>query len=208
MGQFLSMSGVVGVDERSVLNALRSYAEEKAGQLEQAHLTTEDDGCLVISQGSSGVSVLYPFDFFDWDGAAEFLSRRLEGSVFSFHIHDGDLWMYSLYDNGNIVDRFNPVPDYWQVVEEEKRRSWQGNAAEVARRIPGLTPEQISRYLVQWGSEVLEGGERKKAYPTDGFYYGDDWQLVDFLEKLGLDYPIDDHGVIHGATYRFRCHSV
>ncbi|MCL4855402.1 MAG: hypothetical protein KJZ78_28905, partial [Bryobacteraceae bacterium] len=53
--------------------------------------------------------------------------------------------------------------------------------------------------------EVFEGGERKKAYPADQFHYGDDWQLVDFLGKLGLDYPVDDRGAAHGATYRFEC---
>ncbi len=205
MGLFLSMSGVVGGDEDSVLDALRAYAEENDGSLEAASLTTDDDGCLVLSQGVGGVSVLYPGDFFEWDRAAEFLSRRLERPVFSFHIHDGDLWMYLLFENGDIVDQFNPVPDYWEELEDEERRSWGGNAAEVARRVPGLTPEHISRYLVQWGDEVLEGGKRKKAYPADQFYYGDDWQLVDFLGKLGLDYPIDDRGAAHGATYRFEC---
>jgi hypothetical protein len=205
MGLFLSMSGVVGGDEDSVLDGLRAYAEEDGGSLEDAILTPQDDGCLVLSEGVGGVSVLYPSDFFDWDSAAEFLSRRLKRPVFSFHIHDGDLWMYLLYENGDVVDQFNPIPDYWQELEDEERRSWQGNAAEVARRVPGLVSEQISRYLVHWGDDVFEGRERKKAYPADQFYYGDDWQLVDFLGKLGLDYPIDDRGAAHGVTYRFEC---
>jgi hypothetical protein len=151
--------------------------------------------------------VLYPGNFFDWDNAAQFLSERLGKPVFSFHIHDGDLWMYVLYDKGKVVDQFNPVPDYWQELDDTERHSWQGNPSEVARRVPGLTIEQISRYLKQWGDEVFESGERKKAYPTDQFYYGDDWQLVDFMAKLGLDYPVDDQGAPHGTTYKFRCQS-
>src|SRR5262249_1240635 len=99
MGLFLSMSGVVGGDEDSVIDALRTYAEENDGSLEPAELTTEGEGCLVVSEGTGGVSVLYPGDFFDWDSAAQYLSRRLRKPVFSFHIHDGDLWMYSLYEN-------------------------------------------------------------------------------------------------------------
>ena len=207
MGLFLSMSGVVGGNEDSVIDALRTYAEDNDGSLEQAELTTQDDGCLVVSEGVGGVTVLYPGDFFGWDSAAQYLSKRLGKPAFSFHIHDGDLWMYLLYENGEVVDQFNPVPDYWQELEDEERQSWRGNAAEVARRVPGLPPEQIAKYLVQWGDEVFEAAERKKAYATDRFYYGDDWQLVDFMGKLGLDYPLDDRGAPHGVTYRFRCES-
>jgi hypothetical protein len=204
MGLFVSMSGVVGGSEICVVDALRTYAEGNEGSLEDEELTMEDDGCLVISEGIGGVTVLYPWEFFDWDSAAQYLSKHLRKPVFSFHIHDGDLWMYSLYENGEIVDQFNPVPDYWQELEEGELRSWKGDATEVARRVPGLAPEQIARYLVRWGDEVFEAAERKKAYPTDQFYYGDDWQLVDFMGKLGLDYPLDDRGNAHGVTYRFK----
>ena len=204
MGLFLSMSGVVGGKEDSVVNALRNYAEVKDGSLQEAKLTTEDEGCLITSEGTGGVTVFYPSDFFEWDSAAEYLSHQIRKPVFSFHIHDGDLWMYLLYENGKIIDQFNPVPDYWQELDDEERRSWQGSATTVAQRVPGLEPDQIARYLVQWGDEVFESAERKKAYPADEFFRGDDWQLVDFMCKLGLEYPLDDKGAVHGHTYRFK----
>ena len=207
MGLFLSMSGIMGSDEDSVVAALRTYAEDHEGSLQLTALALDDDGCLVVSGGVGGVTVLYPGDYFDWDNAAQHLSRRLGKPVFSFHIHDGDLWMYILYENGQIVDQFNPLPDYWEELDDEERRSWKGNANEVASRIPGLMPEQIARYLVPWDDDVLETAQRRKAYPKDMFCYGDDWQLVDFMSKLGLDYPIDDRGAPHGTTYRFECHS-
>ncbi len=207
MGLFLAMSSVIGASEESVITALRAYAEANGGSLEEAELTADDDGCLVISEGMEGVTVLYPGDFFDWDSTTQYLSRRLKKPVFAFHIHDSDLWMYSLYEDGNLVDQFNPVPDYWQELGEDERRAWHGMASEVAKRIPGLAPEQIANYLVTWGDEVFESDERRKAYSTDRFYYGDDWQLLDFMSKLGLGYPVDDRGVPHGATYRFQCNS-
>jgi hypothetical protein len=199
------MSGVVNGDEDSVVDALRAYAEDHEGMLENADLTTEDDGCLVVSSGAGGVTILYPGDFFDWDSVSKYLSLNRGRPVFSFHIHDGDLWMYSLFDDGEIVDKFNPLPAYWQELEDDERLSWQGNATVVARQVPGLAPENISKYLVQWNDEVFDSAARKKAYPTDHFFYGDDWQLVDFMGKLGLDYPVDDRGVPHGVTYRFMC---
>jgi hypothetical protein len=207
MGLFLSMSGVIGASEESVVAALRAYAEGNDGLLEEAELTTEDDDCLVISEGPAGVTVLYPSDFFDWDSATQEISQRLRKPAFSFHIHDGDLWMYTLYENGHLIDQFNPVPDYWQELEEDTQRAWQGNASEVAQRVPGLAPEQIAKYLVQWGDEVFESDERRKAYSTDRFYYGDEWQLLDFMSKLGLDYPMDERGAPHGVTFRFQCKS-
>jgi hypothetical protein len=204
MGQFLSMSGVVRGRDDAVVEALRQFAEENNGSLKPASLTIEDKGCLVVSPGTGGVTVLYPGNFFSWDSASQFLSDRLETPVFSFHIHDSDLWMYSLFEDGEFVDQFNPVPDYWRPIDEDERQSWRGNAVEVARRIPGLKPAEIARYLVPWGDDVLEATERAKAYPTDRYYYGDDSQLVDFMGKVGLAYPIDDRGAAHGTTYRFR----
>jgi hypothetical protein len=113
--------------------------------------------------------------------------------------------MYGLYENENLVDQFNPVADYWQELDEEEQRSWQGNAAAVAKRVPGLSAGEISRYLVRWGDEVFESAERNKAYHSDRSRYGDEWQLLDFMNKLGLDYPVDDRGAPRGGTYRFTC---
>ena len=208
MGLFLAMSGVVGVPQSSVVSALKSFAESKGGSLTEQELTTEDKECMVLSAGVRGMTVLYPWEFFDWDGAAQYLSKYLGKPVFSFHIHDGDLWMFSLFENGKVLDQFNPLPDYWQELDPDERLTWQGNAAKIASHLSGVSADQIEKYLVQWTDEVLDSDERKKAYPTDQFYYGDDWQLVDFMGKLGFDYPIDDRGEAHGDTYRFECKSI
>jgi hypothetical protein len=204
MGLFLAMSGAIRGEEAAIVDALRAYADARGGLFEEANLTTEDDGYLIVSEGLGGVTALYPYEFMDWDDASQYLSRQLQKPVFSFHIHDGDLWMYLLYDKGTLIDQFNPVPDYWQELSDAERRSWQGKPSEVVKRVPGLKPADISNYLVEWGHEIRQPIARKKAYPSDRFYYGDDWQLLDFMDKLGLDYPIDDRGAPHGTTYRFK----
>jgi hypothetical protein len=203
MGLFLSMSGVIGASQSEVARALRKYAESHHGEMREESLTTDDDGCMVITEGLAGVTVFYPGDFFDWDEASRFLSEDLRKPVFSFHIHDGDFWMYVLYDGGAVVDQFNPVPDYWGDVSDAEQ--WQGNAREVSARVPGLSPESVSKYLIRWGDEVFESRERTKAYPDDQFSCGDDWQLVDFMRRVGLSYPVDDYGNGLGTTYRFVC---
>jgi hypothetical protein len=205
MGQFLSMSGVSGASEEAVVRTLRAFAESAGGFMAEAELGIDDDGCVVVSEGVGGVTVLYPHDFLAWDDVSQHLSRELGKPVFSFHIHDGDLWMYVFFDEGESVDRFNPLPEYWGELDEGEQESWKGNAAEVAKRIPGLVPDRIARYLVLWSDDVLEAAEPGKAYPADRFRYGEDWQLTDFMEKLGLDFPVDDRGEPHGTTYRFQC---
>ena len=207
MGLFLAMSGVVGGDQASVQEALLAYAAEHGGSLVEAELTTNDEGCLVICQGVAGSTVFYPSDFFDWDLASERLSLQLRKPVFSFHIHDGDLWMYVLYEDGVVVDQFNPLPDYWNKIDEDERQVWRGNANEVAKRVPGLLPEQIANYLIPWHDDEWESTLQKKAYPDDKYHFGDDWQLVDFIKKLWFSYPLDDSGAPDGVTYRFQCES-
>ena len=201
MGTFLSLSGVVGAEKESVIAALEDFADRPRGSIvESPDLTPDDDGCLIASTGPGGVAVMYPGDFMKWDDCSATLSRTLGKPVFSFHIHDGDLWMYQLFENGTAVDQFNPLPDYWQEIDDEERKAWRGNAEEVARCVPGLNPEQIAAYLVPWDEELL-GSAASKAYPTDEFGYGCDWQLVDFMHKLGFEFP--DVGTSGGTTYRF-----
>jgi len=54
---------------------------------------------------------------------------------------------------------------------------------------------------VRWD---LDEPEPLKAYPDDEFSAGEDWQLVDFMRKLGLVYPVSDDGELSGITYRFE----
>ena len=205
MGLFLSMAGVVGTSQESVVTTLRSYAEERAGFMDETDSLPNPDDCLVISERPSGVTVLYPDGFFDGDAASQVLSERLASPTFSFHIHDGDLWMFQLFEDGKLVDRFNPVTDYWGNLDPRERLSWQGNVTEVASRVPGLEESQIANYLVAWGKDIFESIDQKKAYPTDQYHYGDDWQLVDFMRKVGFDYPVAEDGTLNGDAYRFRC---
>jgi hypothetical protein len=203
MGLFLAMSGVISANQAEVENAMRKFAANNNGSLKEKQLSSDNENCLIISKGSNGITVMYPNEYVTWDETSEFLSRELGKPVFSFHIHDGDLWMYQLFDKGEFVDRFNPVPDYWQELEEDERTEWRGDAEKVAKHIPGLNPGIIANYFIFWGAEIFESSDRKKAYPDDNYFFGDDWQLVDFMQRLGLTYPMDDNGAVLGTTYEY-----
>lgn len=125
--------------------------------------------------------------------------QRIGAPVFSFHIHDGDLLMYVLYVNGEVVDQFNPIPDYWdEHVSDEEIESWKGDASIVSRYISTLSPTQIEKYLTRWN---LDADETNKAYEDDEFV-NEDWQLLDFMRKCGLPYPFDEDGNPKGQSYK------
>jgi hypothetical protein len=47
----------------------------------------------------------------------------------------------------------------------------------------------------------LEEEETEKAYSTDE-YGQEEWQLIDFMNKLTLPYPLDDNGNPKGLTFK------
>ena len=163
----------------------------------------EPPNVLAIAEGKAQrLTVLYPWEFVDWDDASAFLSGTLGSSVFSLHIHDEDLWMYVLYSAGEEVDRFNPIPDYWsEELSEEECAQWSGDASEVTSVWPGVEDEEIRNYLVRWDLDDEGPG---KAYPDDRHHYLDCFQVTDFMRRLGLAYPLDERGKAIGRSYRFE----
>lgn len=201
MGLFLAMSGVVGAKKEAVESALRSFVDTRKGSLHRATRSTEDPNTLVLWDDNSRCSVLYPWGFLEWDEASRHLSLQLGVPVFSFHIHDEDLWMFVMFDKGEQVAQFNPLPEYWDdSISDEERASWSGDAASIASRIPGVAPDAISPYLRHWNLDEEDPG---KAFPEDQFHFYDCWQMCDFMKRLGLRYPLDDTGRVLGETYEF-----
>jgi hypothetical protein len=203
MGLFLAMSGIAGASRSAVEEALKNYAQSKGGDFGPDTENEEFPDVMVVGEaGDNRITVLYPGEFMTWDKASAHLSRSLSVPVFSFHIHDEDLWMYTLSVEGEDVDHFTPIPDYWfDDLPDEERELWAGNAAVVARYWPGVEAKAIENYLVPWDLDEEEPG---KAYDDDEFEYHDCWQLVDFMRKLGLLYPLSEQGQALGTTHRFE----
>lgn len=200
MGLFLSLTGVIGKAEEEVANSMAKYARTAGGGFEKEDLPVDNDNCFVIEQANGNTTISNSNAYPDWDSSSAFISRDLNAPVFSFHIHDGDLWMYILFVNGEPVDQFNPIPDYWaEDMSEEDIQSWKGDASVVAKYAGNIQPSTIANYLTRWDLDAEEIG---KAYPDDE-YGNEDWQLLDFMKKLGLPYPLYDDGMPSGQTYKF-----
>ncbi|MGN6438004.1 MAG: hypothetical protein ACTHMM_15800 [Agriterribacter sp.] len=199
MGMFLSLSCIVGKAQAEVVASLTNYAKSVSGGLEKENLPIDSDNCCVIKEAGGNTTIFYPYPYLEWDKSSEFISRELNAPVFSFHIHDGDLWMYVFFVTGEIVDQFNPIPDYWDdKLSEEEIESWKGNAKVVASYFKNINQADIEKYLSRWN---LEAEENEKAYAGDEFS-NEDWQLLDFMKKLQFPYPLDDDGKPIGQIYK------
>ena len=195
------MSGIVGAKKEAIESALRSFVNARKGSFDRATRSTEEPNTLVLLEDGSRCSVLYPWGFLEWDEASRYLSSQLGAPVFSFHIHDEDLWMFVLFDKGEQVAQFNPLPEYWDdSISYEERASWSGDAATIASHVPGVTADAIRPYLRHWDLDEEEPG---KALPDDQFHFHDCWQMCDFLKRVGLAYPLDETGKVSGETYEF-----
>jgi hypothetical protein len=200
MGLFLCLSGIIGVSEDAVVSCLKDYAVQKNGDCYPDDGKTEFPDVLVVGSNKDRITVVYPGDFLEWDDASRHLSEFLSRPVFSFHIHDGDMWMFTFFCKGEIITQYNPTPEYWGEISDEEKEQWKGDVSLIASCIPNLKTADIKNYLKQWDMEKDEG---IKAYPDDEFPYLDCWQLCDFMKRIDLVYPMKEDGTVVGHTYRF-----
>ena len=91
MGLFLDLLGVIGRDDNDVASSLKNYTNSVNGGLEKADIDNSHKNFCVIESSSGNTTIFYPAYFTDWKGCSEFISKDLNATVFSCHIHDGDL---------------------------------------------------------------------------------------------------------------------
>src|SRR5262245_48538356 len=87
--------------------------------------------------------------------------------------------------SGALIDQLNPVPGYRGAVDEAERRLWRSDACRVATWVAGLHPEPFARYLLPRDDLALLWRTPHNAYPADRLHHGEDWQLIDFMDKPG-----------------------
>ena len=205
MGMFLMFAGIAESNIEEVEAALQKYATEYSGVfMPVAAGAEEDEDVLIIAGLESGhVTISYPDSITDWNEVSQPLSAMLGKPVLSLHIHDSDFWMYVLFVNGEEVDLLNPIPDYWQEdISEDVIEAWAGNAATICRSWPGISEAQIANYLIRWNLDDDVDNETK-AYPEDEYGH-EDWQLFDFMKKVGLVCALDESGNLIGKKYHFK----
>ena len=64
--------------------------------------------------------------------------------------------------------------------------------------MPGVDAA-IARYFLPWTDDVIDA--QRKAYPDDRYPIGADWQLTDFMRRLGFVFPVDRDINTTGETF-------
>jgi hypothetical protein len=64
---------------------------------------------------------------------AKGLSLKLKTAIIAMLVHDGDVFMYLLFDGGELVDQFDSKPDYFGPVSDAKRKEWAGDFSRLLR---------------------------------------------------------------------------
>lgn len=180
MGLFLQTAIITDCNTETAKSVLSKFDKKSIKEMD-----LDLDACRFQEKNGS-VNILFNEYCSGYDGLAQKLSENVDGLVMVLYIYDEDFWGYYLYQNGKHLDTFNPMPDYFEEVDDEERRKFAGNAALVADLF-GVAESDISRYLVEWTEDIMEECN-EKAYPDDEFEQCDCWQMADFMNKLGYPY--------------------
>src|SRR5262249_54774873 len=89
-------------------------------------------------------------DLAELQRVAKALSAKLATEVFAFLLHDSDVFIYLLYQNGRLIDQFNSNPDYFGPVTAAERRKWAGHFEKLTRFARAKTSaDAIARTLAK-----------------------------------------------------------
>lgn len=177
MGLFLSVLIVKGRTEADVRPKIEKCAANEEWNLIPAECRYREYG--------DGVQILLNDMCSGYDEMTLELSGELSSAVMLCYIYDDDFWGYDLYENGEKLDSFSPMPDYFEEVSEEEKQELAGNSGVIARCF-NVDEDKIKGYLVEWSDETLDAGQ--PAYEGDEFCAGDPWQMADFMDKIGYPY--------------------
>lgn len=181
MGAYFTITAIAPGSRDRVLQGIRELESEGGDYVD------------VYSCQSGAVLCLPGEILHDSEGVAAKLSDRLALPVIALHLSDDVVWGYSLFESGHEVDCYSSLPNYWEELTPSEVRRQAGDASVLAKVWPDVSVEAISGYLTN-KEELSEEIEDSTAYPEDQFSVSDAWQLLDFMKKLGLDYPFDEDG--------------
>ena len=97
MGVFLGGSAVANAPLEQVRSALDTLAARGPVRDLDEGLGTLSVSDTAFAELNGNATVVYPDGFVEWDEASKCLSESLRQPTLSFHIHDGDLWMFVVY---------------------------------------------------------------------------------------------------------------
>lgn len=133
MGTTFSSIQIRSISQESVVQGLMGLLKEPA----------------YVSPSVGGWVGVYPEGTrTDLDKLAKQLSKQLSCGVFSWNVHDDDIFYYTLFEDGKRRDEFNSIPDYFDPVSKAERNRLRGKQeALVTYCLPGIGAPQVQEVL-------------------------------------------------------------
>lgn len=181
MGLFLQTAIIPNCKAQEVREAVENAAE---------YVELLDPAQCGYRESEQGVTVLFNEGCCGYEELAKGLSEELPSPVLLLYIYDEDFWGYYFYEGGAELDRFSPMPDYFEEYSPKERQKCAGNSTLLARYFQ-VEQGDIERYLRFWPQDMMEQYEQP-AYPGDEFGQCDCWQMADFMAKLGFPYTFGE----------------
>lgn len=141
MGLFLQAAVMPGCTEAEVRAIVNTVAEKYTCTFDELEKGSGEDDIIIsdlipdecqYAESADGVSILFNEDCIGYDSLAKVISKESGKTVLLLYIYDGDYWGYMLYERGEVIDQFNPMPDYFEEVSEEEIQKSKGNAESIA----------------------------------------------------------------------------
>lgn len=182
MGLFLQTAIIQNCKKDEVEKVVRELAD-----VSRFGLVPEECDYVVFDKG---VSILFNDHCIGYEKLAEAISKEVKRPVMLLYIYDEDFWGYFLYDNGEEIDWFSPMPDCLEEISEDEYKKFSGNSRIISKYF-GVDEDIIKKYLVYWTEELMDDYDAK-AYEDDEFEQCNCWQMVDFMKKIGYPYLFED----------------
>ena len=146
MGSFLTNYQVKTEDYDKVIKIMEQIAKKSA------FVAPAKNGWIAVYDETSEEQ-----DEKELHRVASGLSSSLRCAVFAFLVHDDDVFIYLLYDNGTLIDIYNSVPDYFGTVSKQERDTWKGHPEKLAAyALPEIKEPQIALILKEQRIFALE----------------------------------------------------
>jgi hypothetical protein len=100
-----------------------SGAVKKA--LEQ--VAKEGDFKFLLGPALNGWVSIFPGEIGRKEPISAIIAKFIPNDVFHLMVHDDDIFSYYFYRNGQLVDRYNSCPDYFEEASEDKKSQCQGH---------------------------------------------------------------------------------
>jgi hypothetical protein len=97
MGRFIGGSAIPGAAADQVRTALEGLAAPGSARNLDEDLGTLSIEATAFAELNGNTTVVYHDGYVEWDEASKYRSKSLERPAISFHLHDGDLWMFVAY---------------------------------------------------------------------------------------------------------------